>query len=212
MGRPRTTDVQSLVEAAARVFERHGYADATLQDVAAEAGVSKPTVYQYVKSKQRLLEIIVEQVIYPLREGIEQIVEGPDDARSRIEAYVDLHVRSATRYSAYYQVLMADQHQLSPEGLRRYQDWARQVNRSLEGLLDEGVAQGVVRPDIDVKVAANLLNSMLTSIARWYRPLNRLDPGDIRAEVMKLLEGFLVSLDAGESAHPPKDRSFRPAE
>src|SRR5580693_1645910 len=59
---------------AARVFERRGYADATLDDIAAEAGISKPTVYQYVSSKQRLLETIVEQAIYPLREGIEQIV------------------------------------------------------------------------------------------------------------------------------------------
>jgi AcrR family transcriptional regulator len=70
VGRRRALETQDLVAAAARVFERRGYADATLDDIAAEAGVSKPTVYQYVSSKQRLLETIVEQAIYPLREGI----------------------------------------------------------------------------------------------------------------------------------------------
>jgi AcrR family transcriptional regulator len=52
-----------LASTSARV-RRRGYADATLDDIAAEAGVSKPTVYQYVASKQRLLETIVEQAIY----------------------------------------------------------------------------------------------------------------------------------------------------
>ncbi|TCK26355.1 TetR/AcrR family transcriptional regulator [Pseudonocardia endophytica] len=192
MGRPRSTDVQTLVDAAARVFERRGFAEATLQDVATEAGVSKPTVYQYVKSKQRLLEIIVEQVIYPLRDGIERIVDSPGDARAKIEAYVDLHVRSATRYTAYYQVLMADQHQLSAEGLRGYQDWARQVNRSLEHLLRQGIEQGVIRADIDVAVAVHLLNTTFTSVARWYRPSGRLNPDAVRDEVMKLLGGLLL--------------------
>src|ERR1700691_40111 len=88
VGRRRALETQDLVAAAARVFERRGYADATLDDIAAEAGVSKPTVYQYVSSKQRLLETIVEQAIYPLREGIEQIVGSTAGAGDKLEAYV----------------------------------------------------------------------------------------------------------------------------
>src|ERR1700737_36308 len=106
MGRSRAIDTQALVAAAARVFERRGYADATLDDIAAEAGVSKPTVYQYVASKQRLLESIVEQAIYPLRDGIDQIVQSAASASGKFEAYVRLHVNSAVRYRAYYLVLM----------------------------------------------------------------------------------------------------------
>src|SRR5208282_5179676 len=169
MGRRRAIETQDLVAAAARVFERRGYAEATLDDVAAEAGVSKPTVYQYVPSKQRLLEIIVEQAIYPLREGIDQIVESTASTSDKLEAYVRLHVTAATRYKAYYLVLMADQHQLSPQGLRSYQSWARQVNQSAAQLLRQGVDEGLVRPDIDIAIAVNMLNSALTSIARWYQ-------------------------------------------
>ena len=182
--------------AAARVFERRGYADATLDDIAAEAGVSKPTVYQYVSSKQRLLETIVEQAIYPLREGIEQIVGSTAGAGDKLEAYVRLHVNSAARYRAYYLVLMADQHQLSPQGLRNYQSWARQVNRSAEQLLRQGVDEGLVRPDIDIPIAVNLLNSALTSIARWYHPTDRLKPDQIHDQVMKILHGLLLQQPA----------------
>jgi TetR/AcrR family transcriptional regulator, cholesterol catabolism regulator len=196
VGRRRALETQDLVAAAARVFERRGYADATLDDIAAEAGVSKPTVYQYVSSKQRLLETIVEQAIYPLREGIEQIVDSTAGAGDKLEAYVRLHVTSAARYRAYYLVLMADQHQLSSQGLRNYQSWARQVNRSAEQLLRQGVDEGLVRPDIDIPIAVNLLNSALTSIARWYHPTDRLKPDQIHDQVIKVLHGLLLQQPA----------------
>jgi TetR/AcrR family transcriptional regulator, cholesterol catabolism regulator len=52
--------------------------------------------------------------------------------------------------------------------------------------------QGLVRPDIDIPIAINLLNSALTSIARWYRPTDRLKPDQIHDQVMKVLHGLLL--------------------
>jgi hypothetical protein len=91
---------------------------------------------------------------------------------------------------------MADQHQLSSQGLRNYQSWARQVNRSAEQLLRQGVDEGLVRPDIDIPIAVNLLNSALTSIARWYHPTDRLKPDQIHDQVMKVLHGLLLQQPA----------------
>jgi AcrR family transcriptional regulator len=192
MGRPRSVDVQTIVDAAARVFERRGYADATLDQIAAEAGISKPTVYSYVRSKQHLLEIIVEQVIYPLRFGIQEILQSESSAADKLDAYIRLHVRAATQYRVFYQVVIADQHQLSEAGLRNYVSWARQVDRATADLFDQGIEAGVVRADIDVPTMVNLLNSTLTSIARWYRPDGRLTPDQIVGEVTKLLEGVMT--------------------
>jgi len=192
MGRPRTVDVQTIVDAAARVFERRGYADATLDNIAAEAGITKPTVYQYVRSKQHLLEIIVEQVIYPLRFGIQEILQSSAGAPEKLDSYVRMHVRAATQYRVFYQVVLADQHQLSEVGLRNYVSWARQVDRATADLLEQGIAAGFVRADIDVPTMVNLMNSTLTSIARWYRPDGRLTPDQIVDEVTKFLQGVLT--------------------
>ncbi|MGF6888594.1 AcrR family transcriptional regulator [Nocardia sp. GAS34] len=192
MGRRRAIDVQDLIDAAARVFARRGYTDATLADVAIEAKVSKPTVYQYVDSKQRLLETIVEQLIYPLGDGIDRIVGGDGSAGGKLDAYIDLHVTSAIRYQPFYLVLTADQHQLSPQGLRRYQSWARSVDAAAAKLLEQGQHEGKIRSDIDIPIAVNLLNSTLTSIARWFRPGDRYTAEQLTTEVRKYLSGLLV--------------------
>ena len=87
---------------------------------------------------------------------------------------------------------MADQHQLSPQALRGYQSWAREVNHTAEQLLRQGIEEGVVRAEIDVAVTVNLLNSALTSIARWYRPADRLKPSQVVDQVLNLLYGLLI--------------------
>ena len=200
MGRRPALDAQQLIDAAARVFERRGYTDATLANIAAEAGVSKPTVYQYVKSKQQLLETIVEQAVYPLRDGIDQIVKSECAAIDKLNAYIEFHVLSAIRYQPYYAVLTSDQHQLSPQALRRYQSWARTVNHATTELLEQGKREGAVRPDIDIPIAVNLLNSTLTSIARWYRPGDRAEPDEMVAEVGKYLSGLILSASPQQHA------------
>ncbi|BBG04788.1 MULTISPECIES: TetR/AcrR family transcriptional regulator [Pseudonocardia] len=192
MARQRATSVQELVDAAARVFERKGYVDATISDVAAEAGVSKPTLYQYVESKGWLLETIVEQVIYPLRHGVEEIVTSGRSPREKLEAYLRLQVDSAVRYRTYYRVLTADEHQLSPQGLRNYRSWARDVNHAAEKLLHDCVQDGVVRDDLDIPTMVNLINGMLLSVSRWYHGSGRLGPDDLHAQVLGLLTGYVL--------------------
>lgn len=192
MARRRVTTVQELVDAAARVFQRVGYVDATIADIAAEAGVSKPTVYQYVDSKRWLLETIVEQVIYPLRHNIEQILTSDDSPRDKLVAFIRVHVESAITYRTYYAVLTADQHQLSPQALRNYRSWARDVNHATEKLLHECVESGVIRDDLDIGISAHLLNGMLLSIARWFHTTGRVTAEQLVDQVLGMLSGYIL--------------------
>lgn len=193
MARQRATSVQAIIDAAAKAFERKGYVDATIGDIAAQAGVSKPTVYQYVKSKQWLLETIVEQLIYPLRDGVMEIVNSDATSRSKLEKYIRLQMDSAIRYRTYYTILTADQHQLSRRALRNYLQWAREVDRAVICLFQQCVDDGVVRADLDVPTVVNLVNSMLASIGRWYRPGGSMPVDQLRKQVFGLLSGYILT-------------------
>lgn len=49
MARSRATDNETLLRAAAEVFESKGYSNATIDDIAEAAGISRPTVYKYIE-------------------------------------------------------------------------------------------------------------------------------------------------------------------
>lgn len=52
---------EAIVEAAAQVFERHGYAAGTTNRIAERAGVSIGTLYQYFEDKDAVLHAVVDQ-------------------------------------------------------------------------------------------------------------------------------------------------------
>lgn len=193
MARQRASDTDSIIQAAARVFERKGYSDATIGDIAEEAGISKPTIYQYVKSKQWLLETIVERVIYPLSEEVAEIVESDAAPVEKLERYIFRSVRSAARLQTYYRVLLNDEAALSPQAGKQFRAWVHEIDATIEGLLKACVADGSVRHDIDLRVATNLLNTLLTGVHRWYQPKSKLQPEDIATETMKFLSGFILT-------------------
>ncbi len=53
----------SLLEAAARVYARRGFAGATLEEVASEAGFTKGAVYAHFGSKENLLAALMEEYL-----------------------------------------------------------------------------------------------------------------------------------------------------
>ena len=58
---------RALIQAAARAFARGGYAATNLDDVAAEAGVSRVLIYRHFESKTQLYEAVLADVSDQLR-------------------------------------------------------------------------------------------------------------------------------------------------
>jgi AcrR family transcriptional regulator len=69
--RERTQRIQSIQEAAKRVFSRKGYKKATMNEIALEAEITKPTIYLYYKTKDDLFFALVVPLIEDMRRKLE---------------------------------------------------------------------------------------------------------------------------------------------
>lgn len=95
----------SLVEVATRVFAERGYANCSVNDVAAEADISIGSLYKYVQSKEELLHLVMDSVSFEMAAGIakcaEVVVGGScaDALRSVIRQFLLIaeHVRPGIR-------------------------------------------------------------------------------------------------------------------
>lgn len=85
---------QEIMEAAARVFARHGYERATTREIAGEAGISEGTIYNYFASKQQLLLELAEMVqeklgaIVPQPQGVADTRSAVQEALERVLAVI----------------------------------------------------------------------------------------------------------------------------
>ncbi|MEY3138631.1 MAG: hypothetical protein RL580_2363, partial [Pseudomonadota bacterium] len=71
--RERDWKRNAVIRAAARAFAARGYHNTSLDDLAADLNVTKPTIYSYVSGKEELL-------FECFRQGVDQILAGFEEA------------------------------------------------------------------------------------------------------------------------------------
>ena len=79
-----------MLEAAARILDKHGLAGLTTNRVAEVAGVSIGTVYQYFNDKSELLDALAEREVKALSDAVLAALTGPapTEAGGRVRAIV----------------------------------------------------------------------------------------------------------------------------
>jgi len=81
-----------LLRAAVGVFDRKGYAAASVREIVEMAGVTKPALYYHFGSKERLLTAVLEEAAREFARAMERGVRRPGTARERLFAICkDLH-------------------------------------------------------------------------------------------------------------------------
>src|ERR1700730_8355375 len=79
---------EEILEAAARLFAKHGYADADTQLLADELGVGKGTLYRYFPSKKALFLAAADRVMRQMRERIDLKIKDIVDPLDRISVAI----------------------------------------------------------------------------------------------------------------------------
>jgi AcrR family transcriptional regulator len=81
-----------IIESAIKVFAREGFAKTRLDDVAAEAGLSKGLLYWYFRSKEEII-IAIADVLFgaELRKLQERTAEG-QTARAWLENFLEVYI------------------------------------------------------------------------------------------------------------------------
>jgi AcrR family transcriptional regulator len=91
VGKPRRSRQDSqcekravILRAAQTVFERSGYDGASMNDIAAEAAVSKPTLYVYFDSKEKLFDALIESMSHFVPESVLELNSGDPDMEAQL--------------------------------------------------------------------------------------------------------------------------------
>ena len=159
----RTRD--ALVRGAREVFERDGFVDARIVDIAAEAGVATGSFYTYFDDKQAAFAAVLAEVREEMSTPrVSEARSGEDDPVAAIEAanraYLEVYRRNARLMALMEQVAAID------EEFRRWRldsstAVARRNARGIRRLQERGLAD----PELDADVAAAALGVMVSRMA-----------------------------------------------
>lgn len=146
----------SILKVALRVLEEQGYAGLTTDSIAAEASISKATLYRYWRSKQQIVIEAVRLRFKPLvvpdlgafRDEVEWILAQrlADYRQPGILRLVAGLVGAATTDDKLAAV---------------FDDWVEQLSRALRMVIQRGIGRGDVRPEVDSLALETIISGVI---------------------------------------------------
>lgn len=152
--REREERRQSILDAAAVVFESRGYAQATMEQVAAEAELSKGTLYLYFKNKDDLFLALSADLLSEIVDTFHAIGAGDGSGCEKIRRMLLAYAEQAASHPDHFRsvvMFLASGHQVdtTTPAFMAHRQRIQGLISAMSSALTEGQADGSVRADLD---------------------------------------------------------------
>jgi len=182
----RDSKRDAVIAAAARAFNRNGYHNTSLDDIATVLEVTKPTLYYYVKSKEQLLFECFRTGLEPIRAAFNDIGHSNQPARERL-TIVLLRYAEAIASDFGWCMVRAEDLNLSGDLQSHVKTLKSEIDQGIRKLIRDGIADKSIAP-CDPKMTAFALAGALNWIAHWYRDNQGLKPADIALAFVNMFD------------------------
>ncbi|VTU32635.1 TetR/AcrR family transcriptional regulator [Variovorax sp. RA8] len=184
---------EMILSNAAQLFAQRGYAGTSMNEVAAACGVSKATLYHYVRDKHDLAVRIAEEHVQRLEAVVEEVLREHETPEARLGALIRSFVAEYAMAQNAQRVLTEDVRFLREEDQQRIIGVERRVvaafARTIADVRGEDPASKLGKP------MAMLLFGMINWMFTWMKPGRELDPAAIGEIVADLFFGGVRAVE-----------------
>jgi AcrR family transcriptional regulator len=159
---------RQILEAAFRVFGTRGLHQATLDDIARAAGITKGTIYLYFPSKADLFSAMLKARVNDIMPAVETPEDGhPASSACRRLSAIGRHLYRFFRSRAWvamYRTVVSEAAQFPEAAALLYREGILPANRRLAEVIRRGIARGEFRA-VDPMIAARAFAGMFQVFA-----------------------------------------------
>ncbi len=185
------------MEAAARVFNRDGFRGATLDDVAAEIGISKSLIYYHFKNKMELLAQLYKRVGIIFYDRLLPILRDESlDHEERLRRLIETHVNVAIENKSVFEIYFRERNEIPAKTYRSViGSGEHDYIDTLKAFLDDGVAHGVFQVN-NTRVTAFAIVGACNWITFWFQPksMRRKKPS---LSAQEIADSIFETIDTG---------------
>jgi AcrR family transcriptional regulator len=134
-----------ILDAASKLFARHGYKKTTLDEVAGEIGIVKSALYRYFANKEELFNAMIDRIAGEHMDAAEKAVQGTQGIEDKLRAHL-LASYEATVVRVEKDLMPIEVwNELKPFVDDRTLDYKRSAIDFNKKIIDQGVESGVLR-------------------------------------------------------------------
>ncbi|MBS1676225.1 MAG: TetR family transcriptional regulator [Actinobacteria bacterium] len=156
-----------ILERAAQLFSERGYAATSLQEIAAELGISRSSLYHYFSNKEEMLIRLVSDLVLSSEVALKQMrAGGKGDATVRLRGAVEALLGPIIEAPNRFRLLLTVEAELPTPIARRWRETRRKIVAEVSEVIRDGVRSGRFRP-IEEEVATFIVLGMCNWVAWW---------------------------------------------
>jgi AcrR family transcriptional regulator len=182
-----------ILDAAAYVLSRQGYAGTRLVDIAERASIQTPAIYYYFASRDDLIEEVMAGGLAQMTENLTSTLAALPAETSpldRILAAAEAHLRLELEISDYTTASIRNRGQIPARLRMRADHESDRYGAVWRGLFDDATRAGELRSDVDPRMAQMLVLGALNWTAEWWDS-TRSSVDSIVAVAQKLIKSAL---------------------
>jgi AcrR family transcriptional regulator len=154
---------QRILATAGRLFFSRGFAKVTVDEIAAELGISKKTLYQHFAGKEALLREVVRGMINDVAAEVEALLG--DDRMDFIDQLIGLMRLMTARVSRLSKSFADDMQRHAPELWREVEQFRyKKVMANFGRLVRKGQAAGAIRRDVDPELLTMIFAATIQGV------------------------------------------------
>lgn len=124
---------------ARRHFSRYGFSKATMEEIARDCNITKPTLYNHFPSKAELFRAVIDSEQEECYSMIEQAIAEVTTASGKLRAYADIQIESIKKFINIGELSSQAFLDFHPEVLRVYNIYRKKEENFICRWIESGI-------------------------------------------------------------------------
>lgn len=180
---------KQIIEGAIKVFTAKGFHNATVREIAEEAGLTMGTLYNYIATKEDIIYMVYDYITSILRQEVREAIDGISNPKKKLKAALRQNLKTVYQHQDVIMFIYKSSSFLDRESLHEVLARETKYIELFEDLL-RNYFQEKEMDEKRLKLAADLLTyiPVIVTFRRWSlrRRFESMD------EVMKLILDFVL--------------------
>ncbi|MDF2464295.1 MAG: putative long-chain-fatty-acid-CoA ligase [Ramlibacter sp.] len=197
---------KAIREAAVKVIAKHGFQAASLREIAKEVGIRAPSLYNYIKSKEKLLYDLLKVPVSEMISEYEMKTRDVTDPVARLQIFVQVHLDFHLNHRLEVFIGNMELRSLSSAHYRTITALREEYATLLNKIIDDGVKAGVFHAPHS-RVITLVMLGMLSGVCNWYQPGGAMSADEMMKLHTDLAFRMLAAKLPAEAAKPARRRA-----
>jgi AcrR family transcriptional regulator len=184
---PRTNTREKLLRSAVDLFYKKGYADTSIRQIGAKAGITTSLVYHYFKNKEDMLFEILQNISKQLCAALKEVEERTTDPMECLREMIVVHTAiELDRNKKASKILVEEVYWIRGKKKKIITEKQREIYDLYMQKLEE-LQEKDLLGDVDLTVLNFSIFGIINWFFRWYREGGRLSKEEVADNIWKIV-------------------------